>query len=441
MPMPKKVGYLQLTKEHPIDQSTVLYVKFSLEHFKKTGVECVVLDLDTPGGEAFAALKITEMLKDLDMNDHIPVIAFIDNWAISAGAMLAYSCRYIGATPEASMGAAEPVLSDGEGEMTSASEKINSALRSEFANLARFWKRNPFIAEAMVDKDILLIKRGDQILKLDHESDLKKSDQLIAGKGKLLTLNALQLQEYHVADFEADFLKTYPLFQEATWISYSNWKIDFFAFLLHPAVASLLLMGLVFGIYLEMQHPGLILPAIVAGCCGALILLSKFSLETVNWLETLILLVGLALLLVEIFILPGFGAVGILGIMLMVGGTVVLMLPHFDAIQFAPEWNLAALAIVDQLVWFCGALIIGCVVVFLMARRALKRFVLVDQQVKEISHLPLIGSLGESFTELKPSGKVEIEGQIYEATTEGRYLEKGKAIRVIRQEGNRLWVR
>ncbi|MFS8563016.1 MAG: hypothetical protein LVR00_01240 [Rhabdochlamydiaceae bacterium] len=140
---PNKIGYLYLDKDHPIDQSTLLYVKFALDRFKAEQVSCVVLKLNTPGGEVFAALKIVELLKDLDKKDHIPVIAYIDNWAISAGAMLAYSCRYIGITTSASMGAAEPVLMGEGGKMESASEKINSALRAEFANLARLWNRNP----------------------------------------------------------------------------------------------------------------------------------------------------------------------------------------------------------------------------------------------------------------------------------------------------------
>jgi membrane-bound ClpP family serine protease len=109
---PNKIGYLHLEKDHAIDSSTVLYVKFALDHFKKEGVKFVVLDLDTPGGEVFAAIKICEMLKNLDLQDKIPVIAYIDNWAISAGAMIAYSCRYIGITSSASMGAAEPILID-----------------------------------------------------------------------------------------------------------------------------------------------------------------------------------------------------------------------------------------------------------------------------------------------------------------------------------------
>jgi len=438
---PQKVGYLHLDKDHPIDSATVLYVKFSLDHFLKESVDCVVLDLDTPGGEVFAALKIAEMLKDFDIKHKTPVIAYINNWAISAGAMLAYSCRFIGATNAASMGAAEPVTVEAGGQMSSASEKVNSALRSEFSNLAHFWKRNPDLAEAMVDKDVILVVRDGTILKLDEEAHKQPSDKVITAKGKLLTLNALQLKEYGVADFEASTLQDYPLFQGAQFISYHNWKIDFFALLAHPAVASFLLMGLIFGIYLEFQHPGLIFPIVVAVMCLGLILLSKFSMETIHWVEAIMLAVGIGLLILETFILPTFGVGGILGILLTVGGLVTLMLPHFDKVQFFPNWNLAAHAVIDQLAWICGTLIVGLVIMILMARRMVRKFVLVGEQQMEFIPLPGQGSGGKAFTDLRPSGKVEIEGQVYEAITEGRFVEKGTEIKVIRQEGNKLWVR
>ncbi len=101
---PNKIGYLHLTKDHAIDTSTVLYVRQSLEHFAKGKVVAVALELDTPGGEVFAALKITQMLKDFQK--HTPVIAYINTWAISAGAMLAYSCQRLRSLPTAGMGAA-----------------------------------------------------------------------------------------------------------------------------------------------------------------------------------------------------------------------------------------------------------------------------------------------------------------------------------------------
>ena len=109
----------------------------------------------------FAAQQISDALKELDTQYGIPVVAYINNWAISAGAMLAYSCRYIVVVKDASMGAAAPVIASETGEMKEASEKINSAMRADFAGgRARFFDRNPNIAEGMVDKDLILVPKG-----------------------------------------------------------------------------------------------------------------------------------------------------------------------------------------------------------------------------------------------------------------------------------------
>ena len=110
-----------------------------MDHFKETKPIFVILELNTPGGEVFAAQNISDALKELDTQYQIPVVCFINNWAISAGAMLAYSCRYITVVKDASMGAAAPVIASETGEMKEASEKINSALRTDFANRAAFF--------------------------------------------------------------------------------------------------------------------------------------------------------------------------------------------------------------------------------------------------------------------------------------------------------------
>ena len=438
---PSKIGYLHLTKDHAIDTSTVLYVRQSLDHFEKEKVVAVVLDLDTPGGEVFAALKISQMLKDFQK--HTPVIAYINDWAISAGAMLAYSCQTIGITPSASMGAAEPVIMGGEGGTTTASEKVNSALRAEFANLARYWNRDPNLAEAMVDKDILLVLRDEKIVRLDREDQMKSKDVLVTKPGKLVTLNAEQLRTWHVADAQAPSLLELPFFASIPnkeLVEFNDWKIDFFAFLSHPAVSSLLMMGLLLGIYLEVQNPGLIFPIVIAGACLTLILLSKFALEAVHWIEPALIGIGIGLVALELFMLPGLW-IGIIGALLAMGGLIAFMMPHVQGIEFFPHINLAGLAVIDQLAWILGAVLVAAILIFFLARRLLSRFASSDQSQNEEILLPLEGVLGLAFTPLKPSGKVEVEGTVYEAMSEGSYIEKGTGVTILRREGNRLYVR
>ncbi len=465
---PNRIGYLSIGRDHPIDSSTVVYVQFALEHFKKIGTPFIVLDLNTPGGEVFAALKVVEMLQKLDVNDRIPVVAFINNWALSAGAMLAYSCRYIGAVQGSSMGAAEPVTVGAEGKMESAPEKVNSALRAEMANLARSHGRNPLLAEAMVDKDILLVKREGKIVRLEEEIQVLPTDQLISRKGKLLTLDGEQLIDDQVADFMVPSVPLAPLTPEelekgewpaqknllfhapffaqipqVTLVSYSDWRVAFFAFLSHPLISSLLFMGLIIGIYLEMSHPGFGLPGVLALACLSLILLSSFAVQAASWLDLILLGTGIALLLVEIFLLPGFGVAGVLGILLTLAGLFALMSPL--NIQ---TWDLDPGALWKHIAYFSGALVAALIILIVLARffwrtpLIARRLVLTGEQEPFIAaSLPATGAEGVALSPLRPSGKIAIKEEIYDAISEGSFIEKGDPIAIVRQEGSKLIVR
>ncbi|PIS00912.1 MAG: hypothetical protein COT84_05535 [Chlamydiae bacterium CG10_big_fil_rev_8_21_14_0_10_35_9] len=472
-----KVGLIEVPMDRPISQATFIHCKLAIEHFKKENIIFLLLHLNTPGGEVFASQKIAKLLQELDTQSNIPTVAFIDNWAVSAGAMLAYSSRFIGTTPSSIMGAAEPVLQTGEG-MQSASEKVNSALRAEFINLASFYGRNPNLAEAMVDKDIIVVERAGQIIKLDNEDQIRESDQIISNKGKLLTLDAEQLKKYGVSDFSVDFEKlspitakekkegTYPankllIFQypffkkipQAQIITYNDWKIGFFSFLSHPLVASLLFIGMLIGFYIEMNTPGFGVFGSIGLVCLGLILLNSFSIHAIDWLEVIIFLIGAALIMVELFILPGFGVIGIVGIILTIIGLFVLMMPSIKDISFnAEKWNLAAINALNMFVWLFIALVVSVIIMFLLSRYVLPRiglfskFVLKGEQQGYTSgiskeNLPKVGMEGTVYSPLRPSGKVLINGEIYDASSLREFIEKEEKIIVSDIIGSRVIVR
>ncbi|NDD58723.1 MAG: hypothetical protein EBZ47_05665 [Chlamydiae bacterium] len=481
------IGYLKLSKDTPIQESTYLYVKFALEEFKKKKVPFVVLDIDSPGGEVFAALKISQELKKLDSQDHIPVIAFVDNWALSAGALIAYSCRFIAITPDASMGAAEPVIASSEGKMESASEKMNSALRAEFANTARYFGRDPLIAEAMVDKDIILVKRKGRILRLENESDILSSgsskDIVISRKGKLLTLDAKLMLELNVADFEVPYTNLSPITEaqkekgqwlfsqnllsqqtylqkakDYTLVGYANRKIDFFAFLAHPLISSLLMMGLVVGIYAEISHPGTVFFGVLACFCLSLIFISNFAMATIAWLEVIAMVAGMILIAVELLFSLSMGVLAVLGGVIFLLGLISLMLPSFSGALFSTDvqsWNWVATAIVDRFVWLMGALLLSLVAMallskFLTGRRAIKNKIVLQSEMDRESgyvsscldrDLPSPGSEGVAATTLRPSGKVLIHGTLFEALAQEFFIEKGEMVVVVEPHEGKVRVK
>jgi membrane-bound serine protease (ClpP class) len=486
---PNTIGYLYVgDHESSINESTWLYIKQALDFYQKQPPLFIILELNTPGGEVFAAQKISDALKAIDTEHDIPVVVFINNWAISAGAMLAYSCRFITVVKDGSMGAAEPVYMGAEGKMETASEKSNSVLRADFANRARFFGRNPLIAEAMVDKDIILVLRHGKIVQLTNESQIRLTgpdpDVVVSSKGKLLTLNAEQMLNDGVADlllpsaklsditaeeknigkwpaskmllFQAPFFSAIP---QATVQAYKmDWKTRFFVFLATPLVSSLLFMGLIIGAYLEMNHPGLSLPGFVAATCLFLIVLSSFSLEIAGWLELILLLTGLILILLELFVLPTFGLLGIVGIILFIGGLLGMLLPSLGAVKFeydAQTLNAAGEYFFQRLAWLGGSLILSLTIIVALARYVLpgfstfNRFVLAGHEQEaskgfvaagDTSHLPIPGIRGEALATLRPAGKIRVNDQIYDAISTGGFIEAGESIVVTRLEGGVIFV-
>lgn len=480
-----RVGLIKLDdRSEAISQATWIYINQALAHYKETKPAAIILQLNSPGGEVFAAERIADALKEMDTQFGIPVICYIDNWAISAGAMLAYSCRYIVVAKNASMGAAEPITMGEGGKPETASEKVNSALRTDFANHAKFFDRNPYIAEAMVDKDIILVKRDDNIIKLDSEEQIRKSDDIISAKGKLLTLNAEQLIEYGVA--EMSFLPLslppltvkevetghYPLaktsliqipyFQSIPNIVveefYPNWQTSFLAFLASPAVSSLLFMVMLIAIYMELSSAGFGLAGAVALIALFLVLLSSFALEAIHVLEPILLAFGLILVGLEVFFFPTLGILGVIGALFVIVGLVGMMLPGIESVSYdTGGFNAAGEYVLNRLTWLSGAFLVALVVIVLLSRYMwpklglAKRLILSEDMRSEaaiegnlpqsqLTELPQVGSEAIVSAALRPAGKVAAGNSEYDAVSTGGFIAEGVKVRIVRIEGFKVIV-
>lgn len=485
---PNIIGHL-IIEDHSstINDATWFYIKKGLDYYKQTKPLFVILELNTPGGEVFAAQKISDALKEFDTQYGIPVVCYINNWAISAGAMLAYSCRFIAVVKDGTMGAAEPIIM-GEGvEMKPASEKINSALRADFASRAHFFDRNPYIAEAMVDKDLILVVRDGQVVKLNNESQVRftgpDADLILSSKGKLLTLDAEEMLKYGVADvlllptktefitdeerangrwpakkmllFQAPFFNQIP---EAVVDAYEmDWKSKLFAFLATPVVSSLLLLGLFLGFYIELSTPGFGIAGAIAFICLTLIILSSFALEIANWLEVVLLFGGLLILLFDFFILPTFGLMGFFGLLLFLGGLFGLLLPGLGSINYefdTQTFNAAGEAVLNRLAWFSGTIILAGVIIAFLARYLTPRLLSFAKLVlsgheQDASEgyvaskfdAAAIGKHGTVLTDLRPGGYILVDGEKHQAISIEGYIFRGSEVEVIGGQEESLMVK
>lgn len=483
---PKRVGYIPLIdRDKAISEATWIYINRALAKFKENPPSCIILELNSPGGEVFAAERISDALKEMDTQLGVPVICYINNWAISAGAMLAYSCRFIVAAKDASMGAAEPITMGGEGKAETASEKVNSALRSDFANRAQYFGRNPFLAEAMVDKDILLVRRHGKIIKLDSANQIRQGgldpDEIISPKGKLLTLNTNQLIEYQVADYviKPEKLKRLTIDEEekgvwpieksalgqisflkgATIEAYQmDWQTQVLAFLASPSISSLLLMVLMVSIYIELSSGGFGLAGAVGLISLFLVLLSSFALEAIHWLEPILLLFGLFLIALELFFFPTLGILGVVGAIFALVGLAGMMLPGLEHVSYEGDGiNVAGQYVLSRLTWLAIAFLAALAIIGVLSRfmwpkiGLVKKIVLTDDMRSQaglhgslppskLTALPKVGESAIVVSALRPAGKIQIGDDVYDAVSTGSFLLEGTQVTVVRIEGQKILV-
>jgi len=389
-----------------IDLGLSSYVQRALEVAVLNKAKAIILEIDTFGGRVDAATQI----RDKVMSLNIPSIAYVKNRAWSAGALIALSAEYILMDKSASIGAAEPRPAD---------EKNISALRAEFTSTALSRGRSEDIAAAMVDKDVEI--KG------------------IIEKDKILTLNAEQAIKLNFVDGNAssieEVLNFLNLKDTKIVYIYPNWAENISRFVTNPVVSPLLLSIGFLGLIIEFWTLGWG----IAGSIGIISLSLFFGGHIIVGLagfETIILfIIGLLLLLAEIFFIPGFGLAGIGGIAAILASIFLT----FGNITQATYSILIAL----------GVSIIGLLLLikYIPSTRTWRKFVLSTEQKKELGYTVgtkdlkrLNGKEGIAITPLRPSGIVEVNGKKLNALTRGEYVDSNTKIKIISVEGNKIVV-
>ena len=390
-----------------IDLGLSSYIERALKEAEANDAKIIIFEIDTLGGRVDAALQIRDRIIGLN----IPSIAYIKNRAWSAGALISLSAEYLIMDKSASIGAAEP---------RPAEEKIISALRTEFASTASSRGRSEMIASAMVDKDIEIenVVEKDKILTLDANKavELNFIDG-IAGNVK----KALNILNYE--NIEIKYI-------------YPNWAENVSRFVTNPVVSPLLLSIGFLGLVIEFWTLGWG----IAGTIGIVSLSLFFGghvlVGLAGWETIILFLVGIFLLLAEIFIIPGFGLAGISGIVAMVAS---IFLALGNIIQ-ATYSILIALSI--------SILGFFLLLKYLPSTRTWKKFILSTQQKKELGYTVgtkdlkrLMSKEGITTTPLRPSGIAEVNNIKINVITRGEYIESNIKIKIISIEGNKIVVK
>ncbi|MFM8780613.1 MAG: NfeD family protein, partial [Gemmatimonadota bacterium] len=287
--------------EGTIDMGLAPFVKRALAEAEESQADALILDINTFGGRVDAAVVIRDAL----LASPVRTIAFVNRRAISAGALISLAATEIVMTEGATIGAATPVqLSPTGGEASPVEEKTVSYVRKEFRATAESRGRPLAIAEAMVDRDVEIPG--------------------LSPKGKLLTLTTNEALARQVADRQANTLDSLlngiDLGAAKVVRLSPNWGEGFVRLLTHPVVASLLLSIATLGIIIELRTPGFGVPGGLGILSLILVLAGHYTVELVGWEELILVGLGLTLITLEVFVIPGFGIAGIAGIISTLAG-------------------------------------------------------------------------------------------------------------------------
>ncbi len=423
----------QIDVNTDIGSTSWRYLRAGLHQAQEQDAQAVILRLNTYGGMVLHA----DSMRTAILNYPKPVYAFIDNNAVSAGALIALACDSIYMRSSASMGAATVVNETGE----AMPDKYQSYMRATMRATAEahgkdstgVWRRNPLIAEAMVDERVVipnLCDSGKVLTFTAHEAIANRyCEGIVEGVDELIT-QKLGYDDYTLEVFEP------TLFDKIV------------GFLTNPALQSLLVMLIFGGIVMELKTPGIGLPAAVA-CTAAVLYFTPLYMTglAAQW-EIILFVVGVILFIFELFVIPGFGVAGITGIVLVFAALILALLSNVNLnFDFVPDVEVSRgiLIVISGLILATFLLVwifhkIGGTGAFgklaLQSSQEIDEgYVGVPAELKEF-----IGQEGVAATVLRPSGKIIIGERSFDAVALRGFIAEGETVVVVKCENAQLYV-
>ena len=447
-----------------ISENRRLFLKKVLTEAENKKIKAVVFELDTPGGRVDVALKYVTIMR----RAAVPVIVYLNPRGISAGMIIALAGDRIVIDPHGTIGDAMPVQMGPDGakpvtkrkpgtekkpeekksrdektdtpdilkqfmkkdgptpeEKRLTNQKFLSFFFKELETLAEKNDRPRRVVRAMADPYITLTKKRDGI---DHKGDSP------------LTLSAKEALRLQVVDYQASSVKELLAKTGLSGVNVHRVKHDAFediaSFLAHPALSGMLIVLGLIGIFIEIRTPGFGVPGMLGLTALTLFFLGHILAGHSDWGPPVVFFVGLMLITLEVFVIPGFGIVGVLG-----GGCLLisLMLAFGD---MADGMRVVALSILVGI-----PLMIFLSVKVLPKSAMFKRLTLATEQEKANGYSSYdvddstVGKRGTALCALRPAGIAEIENTRYDVVTRGDWIERGAAIEVVDLKGMRMVVK
>ncbi len=417
-----------------ISPAQFFFLRRALKDAERRNASAVILDMETYGGEVKAALDSMDAL----LKTKVPTFTFVNNKAISAGALIALATQQIYMSPNAVIGAAAPVQSGGEDLSKTMADKTVSALSAMARAASQKNGHNADIADAFINK----------------EKELKIGDVVINGSGGLLTLSAQEavkpydgkpLLAVAVVDSLAELLKRAGLSNGVERLEPSGFEqIAFWV----TSLAPLLLLGGIAGAYIEIKTPGFGVPGIISVICFTFFFAGHYIAGLSGWEVVVCFAIGLALVLGELLLHPGTVLPGLAGALMMVGALVWAMVDRYPNEPLWPSETMLMRPLINVGIAFAGAIVFATLVAKYLPKTALYRRIAliavlppgVEHSMPESNRALATGAAGVAKTMLRPSGKATFGEHVFDVVAEGEFIDAGSSVRVTLVEGARVVV-
>ncbi len=468
-----------ITCHNMIDDGLYRSIKRRTQLALDQGIEYLIYDIDTYGGDLFAAFDISNYFLH-EVNPKAKTTAYVSLKAISAGAMISVACERIIMKEKATIGDCAPISM--QGELTGVKrEKVETVTRAAFTNAAQSNGYPDALLKAMVTIQIEVYKiknletgENEFFETINLPKDPNKYDlenkRIIVETDKLLTLTAADAVEYNIASAEVkdlnaalDFIAQTDniSFEVEPLVLKTNWSEEMVRWINSPAVMGILVMLTMLGVYMELNSPGVGLPGLVALICIVVIVSSKHLTGLANWVEVAMLIVGITLLLIELLVLPGFGIAGSLGILFIFTGFFGMLIKNApDEIPWPKtdlDWQIFINGSLGLLLGFGGFLIIAYWITKYLPKSKLQFFsglmlsptTPTPEQVKPNMTAPIlseevsvaVGDIGLVISTLRPTGKAKFESAIVDVVAQAQFIEKDTKVLIVNITGNKVIVK